>query len=173
MQEVPLVRLARKGSIGDRFLSLGAGVYSSGLGPRAQLLGAVGMEWEGERWVPGMDASIADGTERHRGLETRDRLAQLSVQLLLTQRLGNAALRAGPVVGGDYVRQQTTGHPDRASLGFSFGGRLRGDVQITRSVGVYVLADARWLALRLATDSGKELGVKPLYAATAGLRAGF
>jgi hypothetical protein len=173
MQEVPLVRLARKGSIGDLFLSLGAGAYASGLGPRGQLLGVLGMEWEGERWVPGLEVSVAGGTERHRGLETRDLLGQLSGQLLFTQRLGTAAVRAGPVIGGAYVRQEPAGHADRASLGVSFGGRLRGDVQITRSVGLYVLADARALALRLATSRGTKLGVRPLYAATAGLRAAF
>lgn len=173
MQEVPLVRLARKGAIGDRFLSLGAGAYASGLGPRGQLLGAAGLEWETERWVPGVEISVAAGTERHEDLETKDLLAQASGQLLYTLRLGSAALRAGPVTGAAYVRQETAGHQDRASFGFSLGGRVRGDVQITQGLGVYVLADARWLGVKLETDEGERFGTEPLYVATAGLRAAF
>lgn len=173
MQEVPLVRLARKGSIGERFLTLGAGAYASGLGPRGQLLGAAGLEWERERWVPGVELAVAAGTEWHVGLETRDLLVQTSAQLLYSLRLGSAALRAGPVAGAVYLRQESAGHPDRASLGVSIGGRLRGDVQLTQSVGLHVLADARGLGVGLATDRGTRFGVKPLYVAAAGLRAAF
>lgn len=173
MQEVPLVRLARKGAAGERFLSFGAGAYGSGLGPRGQLLGAAGVEWEGVHWVPGLEASVASGTERHLGLETRDLLVQASAQLLYTLRLGTAALRGGPVAGAAWVRQETAGHPDRASGGFSIGGRVRGDVQVTQSVGVYVLADARGLGVRLVTSDGKRLGVERLVSASAGIRAAF
>lgn len=102
MQEVPLVRLARKGSMGDRFLSLGAGAYASGLGPRGQLLGAAGVEWEGDHWVPGMELAVATGTERHAGLETRNLLVQPSATLLYSVRIGTAAVRFGPVAGVAY-----------------------------------------------------------------------
>jgi hypothetical protein len=173
MQEVPLVRLARKGSIGDRFIVAGAGAYASGLGPRGQLLGSVGLEWENEHWVPGLEVAVAAGTERHRGLETRDLLAQTSAQLLYTLRFGTSALRGGPVLGLAYLRQQATGHPDASSVGLSVGARLRADVQLTQSVGVYILADGRALGVKLATSRGARPGVKPFGAAAAGLRAAF
>jgi hypothetical protein len=173
MQEVPLVRLARKGSIGDRFLFLGAGAYTSDLGPQGQLLGAVGVEWEGARWVPGLELAVSSGTEVHAGLETRDLLVQPSAQLLYSLRLGTAALRGGPVLGVAYVRQETDGHPDRDSFGFSFGGRARGDLQVTQAVGIYLLAEARALAVQVAQGDGKHVGVEPQYAAAAGLRAAF
>jgi hypothetical protein len=173
MPEVPLVRLARKGSAGDRFLLVGAGAYSSGLGPRGQLLGAAGVEWEGERWVPGLEASFAAGSERHAGLETRDLLGQVSAQLLYSLRLGTAALRGGPVAGVAWLRQEPAGQPDRASGGLSLGGRLRADVQVTQGLGVYLLAEARGMAVRLSTGGGTRLGVEPLLTGAAGLRAAF
>jgi hypothetical protein len=173
MQEVPLVRLARKGSIGERFLTVGAGAHTSGLGPTRQLLGAAGVEWENQHWLPSLELALSAGTQTHEGLETRDLLALLTGQLLYTLRLGTAALRAGPVGGAAYVRQQTAGQGDRASFGFTFGGRARTDLQITPSVGVYVLAEVRGLGVKLVENDGKRFGVEPLYAASAGLRAAF
>jgi hypothetical protein len=173
MQEVPLVRLARKGSIGDRYLSLGAGAYASGVGPRGQLLGALGVEWEGERWSRGVEFAVSAGTERNSGLETKDLAIQPSASLLYTLRTGTAALRLGPVAGVAYVRQEPTGHPARASLGLSLGARARGDAQITRDLGVFLLVDVRALGVRLASGDGARLGVEPFAAATAGLRAAF
>ncbi len=173
MQEVPLVRLARKGSIGDRFLTVGAGAHTSGLGPTRQFLGAAGVEWEGQHWLPGMELAVSAGRQSHAGLETRDLLALVSGQLLYTLRLGTAAVRGGPVAGAAYVRQETEGRAGAASLGFTFGGRLRTDLQVTSSVGVYVLADVRGLGVRIVENDGTRFGVEPLYAASAGLRAAF
>jgi hypothetical protein len=173
MQEVPLVRLARKGSIGDRFLLVGAGAYASGLGPRGELLGILGMEWEGERWVPGFEFAVSAGTEHHLDLETKDLLVQVSGQFLYSLRIGTAALRAGPVIGTAYIRQDTAGSPARASLSLSFGGRLRSDLQITDAIGVYALGDLRGLSVRLIEGQRTRLVVERLTTATIGLRAAF
>jgi hypothetical protein len=173
MQEVPLVRLARKGSIGDRFLYLGLGGYGSGLGPRGELLGVVGMEWEGERWVPGLELAISAGTEWNRNLETKDLLVQSSAQLLYTVRIGTAALRVGPVAGVAFVQQDSPGHGEAASAGASLGGRVRGDTQITQGLGLYLLADVRGLMVSLVTNGGKRLAVESQVVGAAGLRAAF
>jgi hypothetical protein len=173
MQEVPLLRLARKGSIGDRFVVAGVGAHASGLGPSGELWGSVGLEWEGERWVPGLELAVAAGTQEHRGLATKDLLVQASVQRLYSVRLGTAALRAGPVAGVAYVRQESEGYAGRESLGLSLGVRLRGDAQITPAVGAYVLAEARGLGVQLETRSRTWLGIEPMYVVAAGMRAAF
>ncbi len=71
------------------------------------------------------------------------------------------------------VQQETTGHRAASSLAASLGARLRGDVQLTQSVGVFLLADGRAQGVKLKADRGARLGVRPLYAATAGFRAAF
>lgn len=173
MQEVPLVRLARKGSIGDRFLTVGLGAYASGLGPQGHLLGALGLEWEGDRWTPALELAVSAGTEKHRGLETQDLLVQPSAALLYSARFGTGALRVGPVVGVPFLQQDAVGHPAWSSLGLSLGVRARGDAQITQSVGLYLLVDVRALAVRLSAGEGSKLGVEPMMTAAAGLRAAF
>jgi len=94
-------------------------------------------------------------------VRSADRFAVAFVPLTLT------------VAGLAWLRQEPSGNPSRASGGLSLGGRLRGDVQVTQGVGVFLLADARGLGVRLATSDGTRPGVKGLFTVTAGLRAAF
>jgi len=128
------------------------------------------MEWEGERWVPGLELAISAGTEWNRNLETKDLLVQSSAQLLYTVRIGTAALRVGPVAGVAFVQQDSPGHGEAASAGASLGGRVRGD---TQGLGLYLLADVRGLMVSLVTNGGKRLAVESQVVGAAGLRAAF
>lgn len=178
MQEVPLLHLARKGSLGERRVTVAAGSHASGLGPRNLLVAAAGVEWEGARRVSGLDLAFSRGNEVHRGLATRDTLLQLSGVLLWSHHLGAAALRLGPVAGLAWLRQASEGHRALDALGLSLGLRLRADVAITPALGLYALADARALAARTTgTPSGGAragtIGFAPWGAWGVGLRVAW
>ncbi len=179
MQELPLVRLARKGSPGERRLAISAGQHGSGLGPSGLFQGTVGVEFEGARWVRGADLSVSAGEEVHGGLPTRDVFVQASGELLYSWRKGAAALRSGPAAGIAYVRQAPQGGTAANGLGASLGLRLRADVDVTPSMGLFALADVRYLACRVEGDvpaPGFELGAVGFVLWRAygfGLRIGF
>lgn len=178
MQEVPLLRLARKGSLGERHLTAGAGQQASGFGPRGHLLGSVGVEWEGPRRLVGLDLSASSGTERHAGLATSDRLAQASGLLLVSVHLGSAALRLGPAAGVGWLRQAPRGREVVQAVGLSLGMRARADLQVTPGLGIVGTVDGRFLAARARErPSGGTraagIGVAPWGSYTLGVRAAF
>lgn len=145
MQEVPLLRLARKGAPGERRIAVSGGQYASGLGPRGPFLGAVGVEWEGPVWLLGVDVAGSSGDERHRGLTTRDDLLQVSAEVLWSIRTGAATLRAGPVAGLGVVRQVEPGHAARLGSVPSAGLRLRADADLNPNLGLFLQLDGRVL----------------------------
>ncbi len=179
MQELPLLRLARKGSLGDRRLTISGGQYSSGLGPRGRVLTTAGVEWEGARWLPSVDLALSRGDETHDGLTTRDSFLQLSGSSLYTLRAGTAALRLGPVAGLAYLRQATSGRAALNGVGVTLGARVRADAQITQALGVFAAADARVLGTRVAGDPASpgvkvsDVGLLPWGNYSLGVRATF
>jgi hypothetical protein len=178
MQDVPLVRLARKGAPGERRAWLGAGQYGSGLGPRGQLTGAVGVEWEGARWLTGLDLGFSAGDETHAGLATRDAHAQVSGSALYPFRFGTAALRLGPAVGLGWLHQSSEGHDPADTVGLTAGLRVRGDVAISQALFVFASVDARALLAPTssAPDPGAQvgaIGIAPWVSYAVGLAAAF
>lgn len=179
MQEVPLVRLARKGSPGERRFTASAGQYASGLGTRGGALGAVGVEWDGACWTPGLDVGFSSAEEEHRGLPTRTTLLHASASALYAVRAGTAALRLGPAAGVAWIRQATGGRAARDGMGLTLGMRLRGDLRITPAMALYAAVDGRALATRLAGDPGRPgarlggVGMVPWGAYSVGLSADF
>ena len=153
MQEVPLLRLARKGSLGTWRVTVMAGQQSSGLGPRGQVLGAIGTEWDGERWLSGVEVAVSAGEEVHGGLKTHDALLQASGALLYSLHFGAAAIRLGPAAGVAVLRQATVAQPTASALGATLGARVRADVQVTHSLGLYAQADGRVLLVRNTAGS--------------------
>lgn len=145
MQEVPLVRLAQKGSPGERRAWAAAGQYGSGFGPRGQVTGQLGLEWEGAAWLMGVDVGVSAGDETHRRLTTHDVQVQASGAALYALRAGGAAFRFGPVAGLGWLRQATEGRDPVSSLGLSFGLRIRGDVAINQGLGLFASIDGRAL----------------------------
>ncbi len=150
MQDLPLLRLTRKGSLGDRRLTISGGQYSSGLGPRGHFVATAGAEWEGARWLPGVELAFSAGDESHDGLATRDFFLQVSGSSLYSLRAGTVALRFGPAAGLAYLRQATVARAALSGIGVTLGARVRADVQMTQALGFFATADARVLAARLA-----------------------
>ncbi len=179
MQEVPLLRLARKGSLGERRVTVSGGQYASGLGSSGLFVGTLGVEYEGAEWVRGVDVAFSAGDERHEGLTTRDVFLQASGELLYSFRVGLAALRLGPATGLAYLRQATTSRGALDTMGVTLGGRLRADVDVARNVGVYASCDGRALAVRMAGSPSRPgfkvggLGFLPWGAYALGFRVGF
>lgn len=178
MVEAPLLRLARKGALGERRLRAAAGVHGSGLGPTALFLGAAAIEYDGPTWLLGAELATSAGEERHRGLVTRDLLVQLSGAGLRSWRAGSAALRLGPVAGLAFLRQSPEGSASANALGLTAGAALRGDLDVTRSVGLYAAADGRALLVRLEDEPSnavRVLGLRllPWWSATLGFRIAF
>jgi Caspase domain len=150
MQEVPLVRLSRKGSLGDRWATVSLGQYASGLGPAGQALASLGVEWEQSRWLFGADVGFSLGSEIHAGLVTQDLLLEVSATALYSLRLGVAALRFGPVLGVGWLRQAPAGCCTADGAGVLLGARVRLDVPVTQGLVLYALGDGRVLGVRLA-----------------------
>jgi len=160
MQEVPLLQLSRKGSLGEVRLTVAGGQYFSGLGPDGLFLASMGLGWEGQHWVPGVDLAFSAGDEEHNGLTTHDVFVQASGSILYTVRMGSAAFRFGPAAGLAYVRQASTGHEALNSLGLSLGARVVLEIRITQAIGLHASADGRALAVRMA-DKSSGIGVEP------------
>ncbi|MFO0583121.1 MAG: caspase family protein [Anaeromyxobacter sp.] len=179
MQELPLVKLARKGSPGDRRMWLGGGQYGSALGPQSQLLGAAGLEYEGAVWLVGLELGLARGDERHLGLPTADTFSQVSASALATLRVGAASLRAGPTAGVAYLRQETQGRTPRHTLGPAAGLALRADLDVTRTLSLIAMAEGRLVAVRVEGDldrpAFRALGAAfvPMEAYALGIRFAF
>jgi hypothetical protein len=179
MREVPLLRLARKGSLGERHVTISGGQYSSLLGPRGLFLGSAGVEWEGVRWLSGVDLAFSAAHETHNGLTTRDAFLQASGSVLYSMRAGMAALRFGPAVGVAYLRQATAGREPVRSVGGTLGARVRADVQITQRLWFCAQVDGRALAARMNGTPPKGgfkamgIGFLPWGAYGLGLRAEF
>jgi caspase domain-containing protein len=179
MQDVPLVRLARKGSPGDRRAWVAAGQYGSGLGPRGQVTGQAGLEWEGARWLTAVDLGVSAGDETHADLTTRDVQVQVSGSALYALRAGTAAFRFGPAAGLAWLRQDSEGHDAVSALGFTAGLRVRGDVAITQGLLLFASIDGRTLvAPTTSSPPGPSLqlgrlGIVPWLAYAAGVGAAF
>jgi hypothetical protein len=131
MQEVPLVRLVRKGALGERWLQLSLGQLASGFGPRGIIGGTAGLEYEGGSWVYLAEVELARGPETHDGLSTQDTLGFVGVGALWTLRLSGGAVRLGPVLGGGTIWQTSTGHASTLVAALRAGLRLRIDLQLT------------------------------------------
>lgn len=176
MQETPLLRLARKGSLGERRLTATMGVQGSGLGPSGQLLGALGAEWDGPAWLLGADLAISSGQETHQGLTTQDLLVQASGRALWSWRLGSASIRAGPVGGLAVLRQETQGRPAAGSLGLTIGAMARADVEVTRTIGLFAALEGRGLLVNAQGTPGFAvfgLDLVPWWSTSLGVRVGF
>lgn len=179
LQEAPLLRLARKGSLGGRWLLASAGQLSSTLGPSGLTAVTAGVEWEGERWLVVTEAGLSAGQEEHLGLTTQDASLEASAAALWSTHLGAGALRLGPIAGLGLLRQRPEGQPSATSLSVSLGLRLRADLAITPAVGLFAQVEGRGLLVRVEGDAPDgmghlwELGLYARGAWAAGLRGAF
>jgi len=179
MHEVPLLRLAQKGTLGLRRLTIGAGTYASALGADGALLATLGVEWEGPDWTTSVEAAFSRGEEEHSGLPTRDDVAQVSLALTHALRRGVLALRLGPAAGLGYVRQDSDGYRPRDAPIGSVGVRARLDLEVLPTVGLFALVEARYLLARMkepprgAGFSLGEVSSVPWFSFGLGLRTGF
>lgn len=179
MQEVPLLRLARKGTLGEWWAVASLGQYASGLGPLGQVLGTLGVEWEQARWLFGVDVQLGLGTEVHSGLPTQDLLLAATGSALFSFRKGAAALRLGPTLGVGWLQQASTAHPPANAAGLLLGARLRLELAVAEGLVLYGLADGRLLGVRLAEGALPvgvrlgELGLVPWGAYQLGARVSF
>lgn len=178
MRAVPLVRLAPKGALGDRWVALALGQYASPVGGSMQ--GTFGLEWEGDRWLLDADLLLSTGTQVHRGLESRLTLAGPTAAALFSWRPGEAALRIGPVAGALAMLQRAGSDPERVVAAGLLGGRLRFDLPLVAGLGLTLGADAAVLLARIEpTDTAfvaalpADLGVMPWLSYAVGLRVAW
>ncbi len=149
MREVPLVRLATKGALGDRWLSASLGQHLDQLGALGLAHGALGVEWEREGWLLDADLTLSTGVESFNDLDTRLSHAGLTFGALWTLRLGDVALRAGPAAGALIITQDPEARPTRAALAGLLGARTRLDLSLAPGLGLFVQIDALALLTRV------------------------
>ncbi len=146
MPATPLIRLARKGSFGDVFITGSAGQYWSAFGERGQLQLSIGPEWERSHWLFGAQLVVSVGAQEHRELVTPQQSVGLLLSALAGHRIENMVLRLGPAVGVQHIRQQPEGRADRAGFAVRAGPRLRLDAELTSNVGLFATLDGQVMA---------------------------
>ena len=156
MKPVPFVRLARKGPLGGMWLTAAAGQYASALGPLGHLHFDLGVEWERGPWLLFGGLLVATGSETQAGLTTADTLVGLTGGALFSLRLGQVALRAGPLAGLAYVRQASFGQKPRQSLGALLTLRVRLDIDLVERFSLFALIDGGAQGIRLAARPERD-----------------
>ena len=119
MVPVPLVRLARKGSLGDLRLLASVGQYSTGLGPRGLMQLVVGAELLQDDWLWGLRLIGSTGVEVHHELDTQTTYVGPVAHALYLFSLGPyLTFDIGPQAGLLFLQQHSQGHtPVRGMAG--------------------------------------------------------
>ncbi len=141
MPGTPLVRMAKKGGLGNLSLSATAGQFWTGFGQDGHLQVAAGPEWERGYWLLGAQANFGGGSQENRGLTTRERWLGLTASALVGFRIGNVSLRAGPALGVHAVSQSPESASSRWSGALRTGARVRFDVELTNNMSLILLGE--------------------------------
>jgi hypothetical protein len=159
MREVPFVRLADKGGLGVWRGAAGVGQYAAGLGPRGPVVAALGADVEQASWSYGGRLLLSSGAEERHGLRTDDAFAGVRLHAVYVGDLGPLTWGVGPAFGGLYWRQESHGHPPRASLTGLAGAHGAVTAPVWQSVQVAVTVDLGAQAVR-SDDPIPRLGAK-------------
>ncbi len=159
MTSVPLVKLAQKGALGERWVTAAVGQYATAMSvsglPQLQL----GVEWDGARWLWSGAVLGSTGTQLVEGLGVRQSFVGPLLSLLYTARAGPVTGRVGPAIGALVLHQEVPGDPDRFAMGALMGVRLRGELSLRSDLGVFVAGDLLGLLVRTEDrPAGSGLG---------------
>lgn len=141
MPGTPLVRMAKKGSLGNLALSAAAGQFWSGFGEEGFFQVAAGPEWERGYWLLGAQVMFGGGVQENTGLTTRERWLGLTTSALVGFRIGNVSLRGGPALGVHAISQSPERRPSQWSGAVRTGLRLRVDLELTSNMALVVFGE--------------------------------
>ncbi len=185
MPAVPLVELAPKSAWGTRWISATVGQYMTPLADSGHLRGALGLEWEGHRWLVETTLGVSSGPQTPVTVPSRLTVATLSGAASLSWRPGQVTVRAGAVGGLALLVQAPDGLDTRVVPGALAGGRLRLDIPLSGALGITARGDVLAFATRAASSSddgpplkwwaqgSNGLAVMPWLAYGVGLRFGW
>jgi hypothetical protein len=163
MRAVPLVRLARKGGLGDLWAVARVGQVFTGLGVRGNAHVDLGVELETGHWLLGAQLQGSIGNNQAFGLTTQYRHFGLQLSGLVGVHLGAVALRAGPALSVLYLDEQSTGRALLQGVGGVGALQIRVEVEVTRNLSLVANGNAGGLLTRLAPKSSPwqtgDLGV--------------
>jgi hypothetical protein len=153
MRPVPLVRLARKGGLGDLWATARVGQVFTGLGVRGLVHVDLGVELETSWWLLGAQVQGSIGNNEAFGLSTRYRYLGLQLSAMPSVHLGAVALRAGPALGLYYLDEQSTGRALVKGVGSVGALQIRIEVEVTRNLSLVANGNAGGLLTRVAPHS--------------------
>ena len=158
MESVPLVKLANKGALGERWVTAGFGQYAAAMGVSGLPQFQLGMEWEGPRWLWGASVVGSSGTQMANGLAVRQAFVAPLVSALFSGRAGPVTGRVGPAMGAVVIDQEVPGDPRRWAIGGLVGLRLRADLALRSDLGVFAAGDLMGLVIRTEDRPNAGLG---------------
>ena len=116
MRAVPMVRLARKGLFTNSWAAASVGQLVSVLSSSAYFATNLGVEWEQEHWLLGVQVLLSGGAQSTGELLTREFLAGPTAFGLTHPALGSGQPARGPVLGF-VVSQDLNGQEPQARVG--------------------------------------------------------
>lgn len=148
MRAVPMVRLAKKGPFTNSWAAASVGQQVSALSSSAYFATNLGIEWEQEHWLLGLQVLLSGGAQFNREVLTQEFLAGPAASGLYTLRWGPVSLRGGPALGLLLISQALV--PQSPRLGWSLltSARLRLDVSLATQIGIVLFGDAGLLWAR-------------------------
>lgn len=156
MPGTPLVRMAKKGGLGNLAISAAAGQFWSGFGEDGFLQVAAGPEWERGYWLIGGQLTFGGGVQENLGLTTRERWLGVSTSALVGFRVGNLSLRGGPALGAHAISQSPENRPSQWSGAVRGGARLRIDLDLSSSMALVLFGEPQ-VALAPVDRAGRNV----------------
>ena len=159
MQAVPWARLAQKGGLGKRWLTIAAGQTWTALETQAHPTLRFGPEWEGAHWSLGFETTLSSGTDVHNGLPSRLTTGGLQGLALHNWSISSLSLQLGPTAGVLFMGQSAPGHGTQTSFGAMFGGRTR--ILIRMSNAIHLVAEQDVSGILTKVHDSPELARTP------------
>jgi hypothetical protein len=141
MPGTPLVRMAKKGGLGNLSISATAGQFWTGFGQEGHIQAAAGPEWERGYWLLGGQLTFGGGAQENLGFTTRERWLGVTTSALIGFRIGTVSLRAGPAVGAHAVSQTPGAGKSQWSGALRTGGKVRFDIELTSSMALVLFGE--------------------------------
>lgn len=141
MPGTPLVRMAKKGGLGNLSISAAAGQFWSGFGQEGHIQVAAGPEWERGYWLLGGQLTFGGGAQENHGFTTRERWLGVTTSALIGFRIGNVSLRGGPALGAHAILQSPESRASQWTGALRVGAKLRFDIELTSSMALVLSAE--------------------------------